>query len=92
MAFEWIRKVKDTNERLNDFLLKLDEGGLWWAVTGKHFTESVRDFLLFSSDYLIGVTAVAGLFAMMGSKRAANIVYWTMGGYIVIKAIGSAYQ
>ena len=73
------------------------EHGLWYAVTGKTFTEWLADvahnigvFIFDNIDYTILLIMCFTLFAMAGSKRCLRYIYWTSIIYLGVKFTGSA--
>lgn len=84
-------------KNMNQFFADTKEGGLFFAITGKHFLEWLKESLITLAEWIYNVSDLAILiitiftmFAMAGSRRVMKYIYWTSIGYLSIKAIGSA--
>ena len=80
-----------------DYVKEVREGGLWYLFTGKTFPEWAGDvaynsalFIYRNVDYSLLLIACFTLLAMCGAKRCIQYIYWTLIGYLIIKATGSA--
>ena len=80
-----------------DYVKDVREGGLWYLFTGQKFPEWLADvahntaeFIYHNADYSLGLVGCFTLFAMAGSKKCVQYIYWSLITYTVVKAAGSA--
>lgn len=90
-----IAGVKDQIDSTTSFFNELQQEGIWFAISGKHFKELVIDsfvylvnFAVEMSDVLVIIAMIELVFIMFGSVRARKHLYWTVAFYLIFKICG----
>jgi len=84
----------DHLHNISDFIKDSHNEGVWYAFTGKHFTESLiqfgKDFLnmlIQCSDVFILVTMILGIGAITGSKFCKKWMYYSVITWVILKLL-----
>lgn len=86
----------DRVDDLSDFISNSQSEGVWYALTGEHFKESLiqfgkdmLDMVIQCSDLLVIAVMVFGIGAIAGSGFCKKWMYYVTIAYIFLKCLGS---
>lgn len=88
---EEVKEVKSSLDSFSTFIHESKTEGIWYAFTGEHFLDTLKNLALtivHYSDYLALVALLFGILTMLGSNRSRGWLYWTFILYICLKFVG----
>lgn len=89
------QSILDHYYNISNFIKDSHDQGIWYAFTGKHFTESLIQFgkdmlnmMVQCSDTLVIVAMILGLGAIAGSSFCKKWLWYTSILYLILKCLG----